>query len=137
LLGDTIHNGAKEKSRMPEPTSPHETAKQAGALLLTLGGVAAAFGAASCCALPILLSSLGVGSAWLVAVAWIASPHRVALLTAALVCLIGGGAILAWHRRAVATCAPGIVCGNRAVTTLVMVFLLLGGALAVAGYLYA
>jgi len=97
------------------PSQARETAKQTGALLLALGGVAAAFGAASCCALPLLLGSLGLGSAWLVAVAWIAAPHRVALLTAALVCLIGGGVILAWHRRTVATCAPGTICGNRAV----------------------
>src|SRR5215469_8772729 len=109
------------------PSEPREIAKQTGALLLTIGGVATAFGAASCCALPVLLSSLGVGSAWLVAVAWIAAPHRVAL-----VLLIGGGAILAWHRHAVATCGPGVACGNRAVTPLVIVFLMLGGALAVA-----
>lgn len=119
------------------PSQPRETAKQTGALLLTIGGVAAAFGAASCCALPILLSSLGIGSAWLVAVAWISAPHRVALLTDALVCLIGGGTILAWHRYTVAACGPSVVCGNRAVTPLVIVFLMLGSALAVAGYLYA
>ena len=120
------------------PSQTRETAKQTGALILALGGVGAAFGAASCCALPILLGSLGLGSAsWLVGVAWIAAPHRVALLTAALLCLLGGGAILAWHRHAVAACTPGMVCGNRAITPLVIVSLALGVGLAVAGYLYA
>src|SRR5215472_17634847 len=81
------------------PSQTRETVKQTGALLLALGGVAAAFGAASCCALPLLLGSVGLGSAWLVAVAWIAAPHRVALLAAALACLIGGVAVFTWHRR--------------------------------------
>ena len=58
---------------------PHAPARYADALLLAAGGVTAAFGAASCCALPLLLGSLGLGSAWLVTVAWIAAPHRVAL----------------------------------------------------------
>jgi hypothetical protein len=44
-------------------------ARDTGALLLAAGGLAAAFGAASCCALPLLLGSVGLGSAWLVAVA--------------------------------------------------------------------
>jgi len=58
------------------PSQAHETIKQTGALLLALGGIATAFGAASCCALPLLLGSLGLGGAWLIAVAWIADPHR-------------------------------------------------------------
>ena len=32
-----------------------ETTKETGALLLAIGGLAAAFGAASCCAIPMLL----------------------------------------------------------------------------------
>jgi len=123
-----------------EPESPsqtRETAKQTGALLLALGGVAAAFGAASCCALPLLLSSLGLGSAWLIAIAWVAAPHRAALLATAVACLIGGGAVLAWHRYAVAACAPGSVGGNRMIAPVVVVFLTLGVALGIAGYLYA
>ena len=34
-----------------------ETTKETGALLLAIGGLAAAFGAASCCAIPMLLGS--------------------------------------------------------------------------------
>src|ERR1700730_3873487 len=80
--------------------------RDTGALLLAAGGLAAAFGAASCCALPVLLGSLGLGSAWLLAVAWFAAPHRPALLMAAIVCLVGGGGLFLWRRRA-AACAPG------------------------------
>ena len=63
--------------------SEHAPLRDTGALMLAAGGLAAAFGAASCCALPLLLGSLGLSSAWLVAVAWLAVPHRIALLIAA------------------------------------------------------
>jgi mercuric ion transport protein len=38
-----------------------------GAVLLTLGGVVAAFGVASCCGLPFILATLGLGTpGWVV-----------------------------------------------------------------------
>jgi len=101
-----------------------------------LGGLAAAFGAASCCALPLLLGSLGLGSAWLVTVAWIASPHRVALLAAAAVCLLGAGGIFEWRRRA-AACTRGVSCGRPATTALLICVISVGAVLALLGYLYA
>lgn len=118
-------------------TAPRDApARDTGAVLLALGGLAAAFGAASCCALPVLLGSLGFGSAWLVAVAWIAAPHRSALLVAAVVCLIGAGGIFVWRRR-VAACTPGMSCGRPATTALLICMISLGAVLAVLGYLYA
>ena len=71
----------------------HAPARDTGSLLLAAGGLAAAFGAASCCALPLLLGSLGLGSAWLVTVAWFAAPHRLALLAVAIICLASGGGV--------------------------------------------
>lgn len=112
---------------------PRERVKEAGALLLAFGGLAAAFGAASCCALPMLLAGAGIGSAWLIGVALIAAPHRIALLSAAILCLIAGAALLAWHRRAVACGA----CANRLVTSLVAITTALGFVLAALGYVYA
>jgi len=79
--------------------------RDTSALILAAGGFAAAFGAASCCALPLLLGSLGVGSAWLVAVAWVAAPHRLALLLAAGICLISAGGVFVLRSR-VATIWP-------------------------------
>lgn len=111
-------------------------ARDTGALLLALGGLAAAFGAASCCALPLLLGSLGLGSAWLVTVAWIAAPHRLALLAAAASCLIVAGGIFV-RRRQVAACTPGISCGRPTTTALLICVISLGAILAVLGYLYA
>jgi len=107
-----------------------------GAFLLAAGGVAAAFGAASCCALPLLLSSLGLGSAWLAAVARFAAPHRLALLGVAVACLAGGGGMLLWRRRSVASCASG-ACGNAVTAPVVTSLLLLGAVLVVLGWMFA
>jgi len=117
---------------MPE----RETGKETGAVLLAMGGLAAAFGAASCCALPMLLGSLGISGAWLFGVTVIAAPHRLALIAAAVLCLVGAGIMLALRGRAIA-CAPGSVCGHRAVAPLVISLTIIGTALAVAGCLYA
>jgi mercuric ion transport protein len=87
-------------------------------------GVTAAFGAASCCALPLLLGSLGVGSAWLITVASFAAPHRLALLGVAVACLAGGGGMLLWRRRRAARCASG-ACGTPVTAPVVTSLLLL------------
>jgi len=118
--------------------TPSERAplRDAGALMLAAGGLAAAFGAASCCALPLLLGSLGLSSAWLFAVAWFAAPYRIALLSAAVVCLLGAGGMFVWRRRAFA-CAPGALCGRPAITALLIGGLSLGAVLTVIGFLYA
>jgi mercuric ion transport protein len=113
-----------------------ERVRDTGALVLAVGGVAAAFGAASCCALPLLLGSLGLGSAWLVAVAWLAAPHRVVLLSAAIVCLVGGVAMFIWRRR-VAAGTPGVACGSAATAAFVVGVLSLGTVLVVLGFMYA
>jgi len=112
-------------------------ARDTGALLLAAGGVAAAFGAASCCALPLLLGALGLGSAWLVTVAWFAAPHRIALLAVAIACLASGGGVLLWRRYRTAACVPGAACGRPAITALVTGVLSLGAVLVVLGFLYA
>jgi mercuric ion transport protein len=112
-------------------TTPSERAplRDTGALMLAAGGLAAAFGAASCCALPLLLGSLGLSSAWLVAVAWLAAPHRISLLIAGVVCLLAAGGMFVWSRRAVA-CAPGLPCGRPAITAVLMGVLSVGAVLA-------
>jgi mercuric ion transport protein len=121
------------KTAAPERAPTRDT----GALLLAAGGLTAAFGAASCCALPVLLGSLGLGSAWLITLAWVAAPHRIALLAIAIVCLASGGGALLWRHRRMAACAPGAACGRPAITALVTGFLSLGAVLVVLGFLYA
>jgi mercuric ion transport protein len=113
-----------------------QTVKETGAVLLALGGVAAAIGAASCCALPMMLAGFGVSSAWLFGIAVLSAPHQLALVVAAVLSLAGAAIMLALRGRAIA-CAPGSVCGHRAVAPLVIALAIVGTALAVAGYLYA
>lgn len=68
------------------------------AALLTLGGIGAAFGLAACCALPILLTGLGLGTAWLAGIGLFAIFHRTAFIAGALIGL-GGAAVLLWRQR--------------------------------------
>jgi len=79
--------------------SERRPAHDTGALLIAAGGLAAAFGAASCCALPVLLGSFGLGSAWLAGVIWLAAPHRIALRSP-LSCV--------WHGRALRFCGIAV-----------------------------
>ena len=117
------------KASRGQPTSG------AGAVLLTLGGVVAAFGVASCCGLPLMLATVGLGTAWLGGLALLAAPHRLILLAAATVCL-ASAAVLLWRQRA-AVCAPGAVCMRPAIRGATMIGLLLGFGLLYLGYTYA
>ncbi len=108
----------------------------AGAVLLTAGGLAAAFGVASCCGLPFLLATAGLSTAWLTGLALFAAPHRSFLLVAAAVCL-AGGAVLFWWQQRRAVCVPGAFCARPAVRGLTLTGLLLGLALFYLGYTYA
>jgi hypothetical protein len=71
--------------------------ERVGAVLFILGGLAAAFGVASCCALPMLLTTIGVSTASLGGLALLAAPHRGVLLIFGALCLAGGAALLWRH----------------------------------------
>jgi mercuric ion transport protein len=120
-----------------DPTVPdREPARDTGALLLAATGFAAAFGAASCCALPLLLGSIGLGGAWFLALAWIAAPHRIALLAVAVICL-AGGALLLWQRRRTSRVPDAAPRRRSALVALATGVLSLGAVLVVLGFLYA
>jgi mercuric ion transport protein len=108
-----------------------------GATLFAATGFAAAFGAASCCALPVLLGSLGLGGAWLASLAFLAGPYRPVLLVAAIVCLVSGGGLLLRHHQNPLACAPGAACRRSVVTRLTTGVLSLGAVLTVLGFLFA
>lgn len=112
-------------------------ASGSGAVLFTLGGLAAALGVASCCALPLLLTTIGVSTAWLGGVGLLAAPHRSVLLIIGALCLAGGAALLWRQQRAAATCGPNGACTPPAVRVLTLVGLLIGAGLLWAGYAYA
>jgi len=78
---------------------PHSTLLATiGPLAFVAGGIAAAFGVASCCALPMLLGGIGLGglASALFLPAFIR--FQTYLAVAALVCIVTGGVLL-WRRR--------------------------------------
>ena len=105
-----------------------------GAVVLTAGGLLAGFAAAACCALPLLLGTLGLGSAWLFGVATVAAPHRRAIL------IVGGMALaiaaVLWWRQRTNVCEPGAWCAKPGVRILTLIGLVIGAMLLVAGYIY-
>ena len=105
------------------------------ALLLAAGGLAAAFGAASCCALPVLLGAIGIGGAGLGGIALLAAPYQPWLLLAAAGCVLVGGGLL-WRSRA-AACPPGTACGRPGLRRVTTLALTLAAILALLGYAIA
>ena len=114
------------------PADGSSCAVGTGSVLLTLGGLAAAFGVASCCGLPFL----GTGTAWLTGFALLAAPHRSVLLIVGAVCLAGGAALF-WRQQRIAACTPGAFCSRPAVGNLTRAGLLVGVVLLYLGYAYA
>lgn len=82
----------------PPKTAANAPVGGVGIVVLAAGGLAAAFGAASCCALPIVLGALGAGGVGFGGLALLFGPYQSLLLTAAAVCLGAGGASI-WRRR--------------------------------------
>jgi mercuric ion transport protein len=121
-----------------ERASPERgTIGDTGATLLAAGGLAAAFGAASCCALPMLLGSLGLAGAWLGSLALLAGPYRPVFLATAVVGL-GGGGLLFWRGRSAVACMPGTgACGRPMTTGFLIGALSLGAVLTVLGFVFA
>lgn len=122
----------------PTNTNPFEPppATGSGSFMLALGGMAAAFGAASCCGLPFVLASAGLGTAWLTGIAMLAAPHRSALL------IVGAfgpacGAWLLWRQPLAATCADRAGCARPAARGLTLIGLPAGTALLYRGHVLA
>jgi mercuric ion transport protein len=103
---------------------PRKTALPA---LLTLSGIAAAFGLAACCALPLMLLTFGFGTAWLVGIGFYAGLHRPEFLAVAVVGLIGGALTLIAYRRRF----------NLAARSAMSAGLLIGTIMLYYGYTYA
>ncbi|MBL8672191.1 MAG: mercuric reductase [Alphaproteobacteria bacterium] len=77
--------------------------------MLAAGGLLAAFGVASCCALPVALSLFGVSAASLAGIGALAGPYQRELFLGAAAC-IGAAGFLAWRRAGAAACVPGAAC---------------------------
>lgn len=70
----------KSKTSLPPPESTHDAAKT----VFAVGGLLAAFGVASCCALPVALSLLGISAVSLVGIGYLAAQYQQELFFAAL-----------------------------------------------------
>lgn len=107
-----------------------------GAALFTGAGIAAAFGLASCCALPMTLATMGLGTAWLSGVATLAAPYRAILVAVGALSLLGGAVLLWRQQRAAMTCGPDGACTPGYVRLATLVGLIIGTVLLWAGYTY-
>ncbi len=91
------------------PTPPAKVGRDAATTTLATGALLAAFGVASCCALPVALGALGMGSAGLLAIATLVGPYQLHVLAAAAICLLGA-AVLMWRQRRARACTAAGPC---------------------------
>ena len=121
---------------MAQPAADGPRPRGTGAASLVLAGIGAALGVASCCALPILLASIGVGSAWLGGIAMAAAPYREPLLAIGALCLLGAAALLLRQQLAAQRCGPNGACTPGWVRAMTLAGLLVGAVLLWSGYHY-
>jgi mercuric ion transport protein len=121
---------------MTDSANERSANRPGGTALLTVAGVAAAFGAASCCGLPLLLGSLGLGTAWLTGLALLAAPNRLLLLGVGTAGLAAGGFLL-WRQWRIAACAPGALCAKPAFRGTMLAAWIVGVLLLYLGFAYA
>ena len=109
----TMSQSADAAARNPttEASAPMERTKT----LLAVGGVLAAFGAASCCVVPFALFTLGITGAWIGNLTAL-EPYQ-PLFAAAAVAAIGTGFHLV-YRKPKAACADGSYCASPVSTRL-------------------
>ena len=91
--------------------SSPEKGRDAVKTIFAAGGLLAAFGVASCCALPVALSILGISAASLVGIGYLAAQYQQELFYAAAICL-GGSAFIMMRQRRTRLCAPGTACAS-------------------------
>jgi len=94
---------------LTSPGAAHDTAKT----VLAAGGLLAAFGVASCCALPLALSLLGISAASLVGVGYLAAQYQHELFYGSVICLVVAAFVM-WRQRRVRLCVPGTACARPA-----------------------
>ncbi|MBN9485903.1 MAG: mercuric reductase [Alphaproteobacteria bacterium] len=92
-----------------EAGATSDTAK----MLLAAAGLIAAFGVASCCALPVALSLVGIGAASLLTIGILAAPYQHVLFYAAVLC-VGAASVVLWRQRRARACSPGAACARPA-----------------------
>jgi mercuric ion transport protein len=97
----------------PFASANAETRRDMTKTILAAGGLLAAFGVASCCALPIALSLLGISAASLVGIGFLAAQYQQQLFYGAVVLLLAAAFVMWRQRRALAR-TPGATCARPA-----------------------
>lgn len=105
-----------------------------GAVVFAAGALVAGLATASCCALPIVLGILGLGSTWLFRLAVVTAPHRTVLLIVGAVS-IATAAVLLWRQRT-EVCEPDALCAKPGVRITTSIGLFIAIVLLIAGYIY-
>ena len=96
-----------------------------GAAGLASTGLAASFGVAACCALPIILTGFGLGTTWLAWPSSVADPLRIYLTPLAAIALVGAAFLVL---RDPASCEPDDLC-SRPLTRVIIGALVVVGAI--------
>lgn len=115
---------------------PALSSKGIGAASLTLAGIMAAFGVATCCGLPILFASAGISAAWLGGIGIATAPWRTPLLVVGAFCLLAGAVLLLRQQIVATRCGPNDACTPHWARALILSELLIGAALLWLGWHY-
>lgn len=107
--------------------------QSSGIMALSAAGLASAFAVASCCALPIIFATLGLGAFWFAPVGSAAMPYDGPLTALAVAGLLLSVVFVA---RASRTCAPGDLCGRPLFRRGIIVVALLGALFLVLSWIF-
>jgi mercuric ion transport protein len=108
--------------------------KTTSAVALVSGGLATAFALAACCAIPILLAGVGVGTGWLGPLVAVSQPYANILTAISVVALLASMAIVI---RAPKHCEPGSLCARPAFRWSIIALALAGAVLLILSKMYA
>jgi mercuric ion transport protein len=104
------------------------------AALFGIGGTVASFIAASCCGIPLVLASLGIGAGWLGGVGAIGGAYRLPLLAVGTISLASAAFLLWKMQRQASTCGPEGHCTPAAVRGALLAGIVIGTALLILAY---
>lgn len=108
--------------------------KTTGAVALVTGGIVSAFCLAACCAIPILLAGIGIGSGWLGPVVSASQPYATILTIFSGLALVAS-VVIVW--RAPKHCQPGSLCARPWFRWTVTVAAVIGAILLILSKIYA
>lgn len=101
----------EERTTLAPSRAPYRIGPDTAKTVLAAGGMLAAFGVASCCALPIALSLLGISAASLVGIGYVAAQYQQELFYVAVACL-STAVLVMWRQRQAPACESSAACSR-------------------------